>query len=290
MERLIKQTRMKISGAREENKEESSSVRDGRIKPQKTQSFRGEKKKTHGWMRKRFSRSMSWDYDFKGEDYQAAVAAAAFAVQSHEESTTMDQKKIPDHTIVGPAPSFRKKPTSSDKKTTTTNKPGDAGGTIPTISDNKPTTSIQLEEAVPPKKDNAGRTTTSPAPPPPPTVQTRQSSRKPGPGETDADTWEKAERARIKERYQKLIMDIENWEQKKKKKAKNKLDRTQAELDKRRARAMQSYNSDVTRIEDIAKGASKKADKNRVDEEDKVKNKANKIRSTGKLPLIYICC
>ncbi|CAA3028889.1 Hypothetical predicted protein [Olea europaea subsp. europaea] len=292
---------MKFSGAREESKEESSSIRDGKIKPQKTQSFRGEKKKSlQGWMRKRFSRSMSWDYDFRGEDYPVAVAAAAFAVESHEESTTMDQEKIPDYTTVGPAPSFREKPTSSDKKTTTTNKPEEAcGGTTvrpaapsfkktPTISE--PTSDIHLTEAVPPKNDAAGKTPSFPAPLPPPSVQIEQSSRKPGPGETDADAWEKAEMARIKQRHQKKIMVIENWANKKKKKAKNKLDRIQAELDKRRTRAMQSYHSDMKRIEDIAKGASANADKNRTNEEYKVKDKANKIRSTGKLPVIFICC
>lgn len=53
---------------------------------------------------------------------------------------------------------------------------------------------------------------------------------------------------------------------------------------------MQSYHSDMKRIEDIAKGASANADKNRANEEYKVKDKANKIRSTGKLPVICICC
>ncbi|KAL2510086.1 remorin [Forsythia ovata] len=270
MESLIKQTRVRFYGAREENKEESSSARDRKIQPQKTQSFRGEKKRSQSWIRKRFSRQMSWDYEFSGTDYPTAVAAAAFAIQSHEESTTMDQKKIPDYKTAGPAPSFKKTSTFSDNKTTTTNKP---------------------EEAVPSKNAAAGRTPTIPSRPPPEVqpVETRRSSRKPGPGETGADAWEKAEMARIKQRYQKLNMTIENWELKKKMKARKKLDRTQAELDKRRIRAMQSYRSDITRIEDIAKGASIQADKNRVNEENKVKNKANKIRSTGKLLVTCLC-
>ncbi|KAL2484679.1 Leucine-rich repeat (LRR) family protein [Abeliophyllum distichum] len=270
MESLIKQTRVRFYGAREENKEESSSARDRNIQLQKSQSYREEKKRSQSWMRKRFSRQMSSDYDFRGTDYPTAVAAAAFAIQSHEESTTMDQKKIPDYKRAGPAPSFKKTPTFSDNKTTTTNKP---------------------EEAVPSKNAAAGRTPTFPSRQPPAVqpVETRRSSRKPGPGETGADAWEKAEMARIEKRYQKLNMTIENWEKKKKKKARNKLDRTQAELDKRRIRAMQSYRSDITRIEDIAKGASMQADKNRVIEENKVKNKANKIRTTGKLLVTCLC-
>lgn len=63
----------------------------------------------------------------------------------------------------------------------------------------------------------------------------------------------------------------------------------QAELDKRRAKAVQSYHSDIKRIEGIAGGARAQAEKNRKSEESKVKEKANRIRLTGKLPATCLC-
>lgn len=63
----------------------------------------------------------------------------------------------------------------------------------------------------------------------------------------------------------------------------------QAELDKKRAKALQSYNSQIARIEGIAGGARAQAEENRRNEEFKVKEKANKIRLTGKLPATRLC-
>ncbi|KAL3823965.1 hypothetical protein ACJIZ3_019994 [Penstemon smallii] len=97
MEILIKQTRARFPSTRQENTEE----RGKKIPPQKTQSF-GEKKRSQSWLRRQFSRQMSWDYDFSGSDYTAAVAAAAYAIQSVEESKTKDQKEktfVPDKSL-----------------------------------------------------------------------------------------------------------------------------------------------------------------------------------------------
>lgn len=63
----------------------------------------------------------------------------------------------------------------------------------------------------------------------------------------------------------------------------------QAKLDRRRAMTKQSFYNDIERIEKIAGGAKAKAEQNQEKEEHKVKERANKIRSTGKMPATCLC-
>lgn len=60
-------------------------------------------------------------------------------------------------------------------------------------------------------------------------------------------------------------------------------------MDKRRAKAVKKYHSEITRIERIAEGARAQAEENRKNEEFKVKDKTNKIRTTGKIPATCLC-
>lgn len=60
-------------------------------------------------------------------------------------------------------------------------------------------------------------------------------------------------------------------------------------MDKRRTKAEQSHRNEIKLIEEIAKGAKAQADENRRKEELKVREKADKIRSTGKLPPSCLC-
>ncbi|KAK4358027.1 hypothetical protein RND71_023637 [Anisodus tanguticus] len=120
---------------------------------------------------------------------------------------------------------------------------------------------------------------------------------KPGSGNSKADIWEKKRDGKDQRkvskkkntRYKKLIKEIVEWETKKKKKAKRKLEKIEAELDRRRAKAMRHFNNEVGRIESIAGGAKEQADQHRKNEELKVIEKANKIRSTGKMPSTCSC-
>ncbi|KAL0385960.1 UNVERIFIED_CONTAM: hypothetical protein Sradi_2990300 [Sesamum radiatum] len=270
MESLIRQTRAKFYGTRQINKEaDVSSARDRKIPPQKTQSF-AEKGRSKSWIRRQWSRQMSWDYDFSGSDYPAAVAAAAYAIQSLEESKTRDQKE----TTYGPDKFVDK----------TKSKVEDTGVPPEPLKSALKSSGKRTETTVPkPDRPAPGLSTTQPA------ETRRQSATKPGPGDSKADDWEKEELESIRDRYEKLRATIENWETKKKKKAKRKLERIEAELDKRRAKVMQSYHSDIKRIEGIAGGARAQAEKNCKNEELKVKEKANKIRLTGKLPATCLC-
>lgn len=139
-----------------------------------------------------------------------------------------------------------------------------------------------------------------------PAVQpTKQPSSQPGmapkTGNSMADIWEKEEMEKIRERYKKLIKEIVEWETKKKKKAKRDLERVeaellsnekmklQAELGRRRAKAMRHFNNEVERIESIAGGAKEQADQHQKNKELRVIEKANKIRSTGKMPSTCSC-
>ncbi|PIN02459.1 hypothetical protein CDL12_25022 [Handroanthus impetiginosus] len=329
MEYLIKQTRQRFSGTRQDNKDESSSTRDRKIPPQKTQSS-SEKSRSQSWIRRQFSRQMSRDYDLNGSDYATAVAAAAYAIQSLEESKSKDQKEK----TYGPDKSLNKMKSKVDDtgvpperlksalKSSTSSKdpakklPASTSKKIPEkvpsmkkkisfadIDEDRPEKSPigKVSERAPSMKgpqtstdkqlnvtDSKEPKTTMPKADRLPTGPST-SVPKPGPESSKADTWEKQEMANIKERFEKLRATIDNWETKKKKRAKRKLERIEAELDKRRVKALQSYNSKIKRVEGIAGGAREQNEENRRNEEFKAREKANKIRSTGKLPATCLC-
>ncbi|KAK4777854.1 hypothetical protein SAY87_018041 [Trapa incisa] len=106
---------------------------------------------------------------------------------------------------------------------------------------------------------------------------------------TKADVWEATEMEKIKERHVKLNATISSWEEGKKKKSKGKLDRTESELARRRAKAMEKFKDEMVSINRIAGGARAQADEKRKKEEWKAKEKANKYRRTGKFPRTCFC-
>ncbi|KAI3729237.1 hypothetical protein L6452_17890 [Arctium lappa] len=105
-----------------------------------------------------------------------------------------------------------------------------------------------------------------------------------------ADVWEKTEMERIKERYEKLNAKILEWENEKKAKAKKKLSRKKDESESKRARALETYKTEMEMIDQIAEGARSQAEGNRRKEVNKVKEKADKIRLTGKIPTKTCLC
>ncbi|XP_073021054.1 uncharacterized protein [Primulina eburnea] len=315
----FKQTRRRFGTTRqEEDKQEGSGGMedDKQIPPR---SFT-EKKRSQSWIRRQLSRQTSWDYDFSGAHYPTAVAAAAYAVKSLEESRGKDKKvepyapdkslnkmkskvedpvirperakssakirdqdiKVPISTSTGKtkaktgisvAPSLKKKASFTDidqKDEITSNKSGSpAVGMPPTFADeNLNITSTGSKKAE---------------------IRAPTPAAKPGPGDSMADAWEKEEMATVRERYEKMMDTIEKWEIKKKTNVKRKLERREAEMDKRRMKTVQSYRSDITRIQEVAEAARAQAEKNRRNEEINVKEKANKIRLTGKIPATCLC-
>ncbi|RID51966.1 hypothetical protein BRARA_H02595 [Brassica rapa] len=133
-------------------------------------------------------------------------------------------------------------------------------------------------------------------PPPPPLTPSPlrlppRETKRPSSGGTSrkddstADAWEKAELAKIKARYEKLNRKIDLWEAKKRDKARRKLDKSeQSEQEQRRKRGLQRFREDMEYIEHIAAGARAQAEKQRQNEELKVKERAGIVRKTGKIP------
>lgn len=58
----------------------------------------------------------------------------------------------------------------------------------------------------------------------------------------------------------------------------------QSEQEQRRKRGLQRFREDMEYIENIASGARAQAEKQRQDEELKVKERAGVVRKTGKIP------
>lgn len=63
----------------------------------------------------------------------------------------------------------------------------------------------------------------------------------------------------------------------------------QAALDKKRAKALKHYQTDIQNIDYVAGGARAQADEKRRNDELKVKEKARIIRETGQFPRTCFC-
>ncbi|XP_060215162.1 uncharacterized protein At3g61260-like isoform X2 [Lycium barbarum] len=209
-----------------------------------------------------------------------------------DEGSKLPDKSLPVRSAtinpepVKSVPSIKKTPTFGD------NKPGsevaEQAKRVPSMKKTL-TLSDQSTDIRAPKTPEVPVSDPALKPTRPSSSQTRQSSSQPGSGNSKADIWEKEKMEKIRERYKKLIKEIVEWETKKKQKARRKLDRIEAELDRRRAKAMTHFNNEVGRIESIAGGAREQADQHRINKELKVIEKANKIRSTGKMPSTCSC-
>ncbi|XP_057422038.1 pollen-specific leucine-rich repeat extensin-like protein 1 isoform X2 [Lotus japonicus] len=138
-----------------------------------------------------------------------------------------------------------------------------------------------------------------PPPPPPPIRQTSTPARvpptgqtlpRPGTSEAKADAWLREELKNIKERYEKLLETIDSWEKRKRMKARRKLNKhEQSDNERKRAKAMRKYQDKMKYIDEIAGGARAQSHERLRNEELRAKEKANKIRTTGKLPGVCSC-
>ncbi|XP_028762054.1 uncharacterized protein At3g61260-like [Neltuma alba] len=119
-----------------------------------------------------------------------------------------------------------------------------------------------------------------PGPPKPPTPPRRQN-----PNEQKAAAWEREQLEAIKERYERLKETIHAWENKKKAKARRNLEKKEMRSsEKERRKAYTKFQSDMEYINGIVRAASAEAEERRKNEERKVREKAEVIRTTGKLP------
>lgn len=95
--------------------------------------------------------------------------------------------------------------------------------------------------------------------------------------------------AKIKEKFDKVNGEIVSWADKKKKKAKRKLDKIEGALDQKRAKALRRYRTDIQNIDYVAGGAKAQTEEKRRNEELKVKEKSKIIRETGQFPPTCLC-
>ncbi|KAL8042393.1 hypothetical protein ABFX02_09G047500 [Erythranthe guttata] len=104
-----------------------------------------------------------------------------------------------------------------------------------------------------------------------------------------ADSWERAHIAKIRKRYEKMTLEILAWENEKKLREKHQMERKKGELELRKSRNWKHYQSKVARIDEIGGGARAQVEAKRKKEESIVKNKANQMRSTGKVAPVINC-
>ncbi|CAN4124567.1 unnamed protein product [Withania somnifera] len=270
---MLKQMRVRFSGTGEEEKGGNGSTRDRTIPRQKTQSFKVEEKS---------------EYDHRRTN------SGGDKILSKIKSKAEDIAKKPEKLSGQKAPSIKKTPTFgySKPESEDSEKAKTAPSTkkTPTLGNRKPESevgekakrapSMKRTSTFPEKTDTRAPKTPEVPVSDPAGRPTRQSSSqpgmakapntvKPGTGNTKADIWEKEEMEKIRERYKKLIKEIVEWETKKK--AKRELEKVeaeilsnekmklQAELDRRRAKAVRHFNNEVGRIKSIAGGAKEQA-------------------------------
>ncbi|XP_020215258.1 remorin 1.4-like isoform X2 [Cajanus cajan] len=192
-----------------------------------------------------------------------------------------------------PGPSMRRSSTFDEKSKSTTDnrKPVILGPKrTPTFGDDHlvNTDEIQPETPqpkVPPPVHQPVSLRPLPPPPPPPPIRQSSASVRAGARETKADAWEREELEKIKERYENLLETIDSWEKRKQMKARRKLNKyEQSESQKKREKGLKKYQDKMSYINQIAGGARAQAEERRRNEVFKAKEKANIIRTTGKIP------
>ncbi|KAF8399555.1 hypothetical protein HHK36_015422 [Tetracentron sinense] len=220
-----------------------------------------------------------------GSEYASTIAAAAFAINSLEEASSQNQKKMRE----GPETFLTKSKSKSQKKDATVEL-SDPGRVSRRFSGKDAREEKQYPGSVVDR-----RTLPNPSLTLKPTLfpsgdakQTRNSTR-PKSAETKADSWEKDEMDKLRKWCDKMNYTILSWENEKRTKAKRRIDRTESKLARRRARALQHYRSEMARIDQIAGGARAQVEERRRNDESKAKEKVKKIRSTGKVPVMCFC-
>ncbi|XP_052188119.1 uncharacterized protein At3g61260 [Diospyros lotus] len=272
--------------------------------------------------------SQEYNY-INGTEHSAAVAAAAFAIHSLQELSMRDENKRPDGLVPSFTKTKSSKSEDTKNRVLESGKASkrfsaeDSKNRAPETGETSMKSSAPSKVA-PVTKAASGKVagkavsptpsfkqapsftgTASKAPesalpiPPsprqsatslPPTDLKSQDSKRSGmDDDTRADVWEKTELTKINERYEKLKTTIREWETKKKEKAKRRLERTERQVERKKTKASEHYRSEMKRVEEIARGALAQAEEHKRNEELKVKDKANKIRLTGRIPAACLC-
>ncbi|KAG9439329.1 hypothetical protein H6P81_019494 [Aristolochia fimbriata] len=304
----INQMRVRFSGLGQESQDQSS-TRERRLQPQKTASFKTDKK-TQNW----FWRQMSRDGDSSDAiEHKTALAAAAFAVTALEEAEQLNkQKRRVSSKGAVEIPQAKTKtrkeeqdPTKTSRRLTIKEEKEDSKSSIGDASMKKPgASSRKMPEKVPtaqkvpsfPKKEigissirqtSVKDTRPFPATKSPTPISSnyqKESLKEKGKQETKADAWERTKLGKIQKSYEKVTASILKWEGERKAKARHHLDKKERELETKRKNASHEYHMEIARIENISGEARAVAEEKKRNDEKKTKEKAKRFRSTGKPP------
>ncbi|GAB4845419.1 hypothetical protein Ancab_038826 [Ancistrocladus abbreviatus] len=205
------------------------------------------------------------DYDAGDSEFAAAIAAAAYAIHSLEETRAEYQKKMME--------SFQTPPnrTRSGREDNITAAP-DLGRLSRRISGNE-----TRDPGIVPIRINARQ------------VEGEGEQRGSGRVESKAEAWERAQMAKLNKWYDKTNSKILAWETDKKMRAKLQMEERQAEVERLKTLNLLHYQNKTAWVDDVAGGARKQLDEKRRKEEISVKEKAKKIRSMGRVPVNCFC-
>ncbi|XP_038893935.1 uncharacterized protein LOC120082729 [Benincasa hispida] len=266
METLISQRRVSFSDSGQHKKDASIKRRDG-IPQKKTRSFKEDKKESKK-LKWYFSNQMNEDYDSSDIELATAVASAAFAIRSQEETDLQYQKKKRESLEAS----------ISKVKSRKDNTPAFAPSITKRLSNKETTNPGQSSIKKPMEQEKKESMTGIPIPPP-------RRSLVP----TRADVWERNKMEKINKRYHKIKASILVWENERKMRAKLHMEKKKVELEHKKALFLQYYQDNIARIDQIAGGARAQLEEKRKREENKARETANRIRSTGRLPVTCFC-
>ncbi|KAG2679355.1 hypothetical protein I3760_11G047800 [Carya illinoinensis] len=286
MDVLVKQKRVRFASPELEKQEEIHGTRE--------RSF-DEDNRARGWFKTHFLGHVNEDYDSRDIEFAAAVGAAALAIDSLEEAELATQMKMredlePSRTMltIGQPNSGRAIRSFSNmqnaEKLLTNNSMEQKEAlerAFPTrlpshTSSLRPTSSADGYSLRPTSSADGYR------------AQSDSSSRQDFVG-TKAYAWERDKMEKIRERYEEKNSRILAWEDEKKMQAKLKMEKRRGELEQKRASNLHHYQSEIERINQMAGGARGEADEKRRNEENGVREKAEKIRLTGRVPIRCLC-
>ncbi|XP_019709858.2 uncharacterized protein [Elaeis guineensis] len=321
---MDKTSRVRFSGLGQETEDDRRNTREGRLPLQQKVSFKEERKKTQNWFQGQSSGQMSQVDDARDGEFETAIAAAAYAITLLEEesgsafikTTSKREESLNKPTDssktsrwfsgteekdgkspVSGGSSMRKSETLDLKDSAANHKvAGKEMQTTPTIKKTPTSPDKYLNDRgskrFGQRQDQGGQQEPS-------MIKPRASVSGTGNGgwkraksntaETKADAWEKAKMARIKMRFDKANATILEWETEKKAKARHRLERKERESEWRRARAVQEYRNELSRIEKIVGTAKALEEERKRNDEYKTMEKARKIRLTGKVPHACPC-
>ncbi|KAJ0982039.1 hypothetical protein J5N97_010294 [Dioscorea zingiberensis] len=319
MDTFLKQMKGRITGGGGQENKDGYNYRTREGKKKKAVAFQEEKKKPSNWFQMNAA-------DASDGEFATTVAAAAYAITALEEERSMSRKN--SVSVEGLQGSLSKMKSRKEETMSKPTEPSLlarwlSGKDIKEGSKPAGESSMRKTPTGTRREENAITEIKAPSMKKTPTFsdkylnesgpnvserdkhkkQGSSSSMKMKPGsdgrwddskisgkeETKASAWEKAEMEKIRQRYEKMNATILEWENEKKVKAKHKFDRKESTLEQRRAKALQEYRNEISRIDQIASGARGSAEERRKNDEAKTIEKAAVIQSTGRIPHSCSC-